>query len=196
VWGWPCWAGHGGPDYQTHGKYLEETNDAQISVDAVVVAPRIGLCCRGSGRDNQDVKAGTPLVRIDQRDLPPRRAGAGAGGRGDAAEANAKAAIAEQQAAIEQARRNWTPRRPRHAMTRSGPPLHAAGRLGRGAGQQLAQLRANAEQSAAQVRAQSAAIEAQQRRIATLRPRSSRPRPRPRAARRSWRWPMSMWTPR
>lgn len=158
-------------DYRTHGQYLQDTNDAQIQVDPVVVAPRIsGYVSQVLVHDNQDVKAGTPLVRIDARDFQAKAAQADAQvAVAQAVEANVVATIAEQKASIEQARHQLAAAQAKAAydvdqVTRY-TPLVASGAE---QAQQLAQLRTNAQQSAAQARAQASAIEAQQRRIATL----------------------------
>jgi membrane fusion protein (multidrug efflux system) len=51
------------------GKYHETTDDAYIQADAVTVSPKIGGYVDAVlVRENQDVAAGQPLVRIDPRD--------------------------------------------------------------------------------------------------------------------------------
>lgn len=157
--------------YETHGKYLEETNDAQIQADPVVVAPRIaGYVSQVLVHDNQDVKAGTPLVRIDAKDFQAKQAQASAQvAIAQAQEANVVATIAEQKASIQQARDQLVAAQAKAAydadQVRRYTPLVASGAE---QAQQLAQLRTSAQQSAAQARAQASAIEAAQRRIATL----------------------------
>lgn len=157
--------------YQTHGKYLEETNDAQVQADPVIVAPRIaGYVSEVLVHDNQDVKTGTPLVRIDAKDFQAKQAQASAQvAVAQAVEANVVATIAEQQASIEQARNQLSALQAKAAydadQVRRYTPLVASGAE---QAQRLAQLRTDAQQSAAQARAQASAIEAQQRRIATL----------------------------
>ncbi|WP_068089925.1 HlyD family secretion protein [Novosphingobium rosa] len=158
-------------NYETTGKYLEDTNDATIQVDSVVVSPRIaGYVAQVLVTDNQDVKAGTPLVRIDARDFQAKSSQASAQIEvADALIASAKAGIGEQEAAIEQARAQLVVAQAKAAydaeQVRRYTPLVASGAE---QGQQLAQLRSNAQQSAAQVRAQQAAILGQQRKIASL----------------------------
>jgi len=50
------------------GRYLQDTNNAYLQADAVAVAPRInGYVTEVLVRDNQWVKAGEPLLRIDPR---------------------------------------------------------------------------------------------------------------------------------
>ncbi|WP_447411725.1 biotin/lipoyl-binding protein, partial [Clostridium perfringens] len=54
--------------YESHGKFMQDTNDATIQADAVTVAPKVsGYVADVLVGDNQDVKAGQPLVRIDAR---------------------------------------------------------------------------------------------------------------------------------
>jgi len=92
--------------YETHGKYVEDTNDAYIRADSVTVSPKIsGYVEQVFVADNQDVKAGQPLARIDVRDYKAQTAQYQA--QIDIAGANAdnvRAGIREQEAAIEQAR--------------------------------------------------------------------------------------------
>ncbi|MBD8635097.1 HlyD family secretion protein [Stenotrophomonas sp. CFBP 13725] len=50
------------------GRYLQDTNNAYLQADAVAVAPRInGYVTEVLVQDNQQVKAGEPLLRIDPR---------------------------------------------------------------------------------------------------------------------------------
>lgn len=50
------------------GRYLQDTNNAYLQADAVAVAPRInGYVTEVLVQDNQWVKAGEPLLRIDPR---------------------------------------------------------------------------------------------------------------------------------
>jgi membrane fusion protein, multidrug efflux system len=157
--------------YEMHGKYLEETNDAEIQADPVIVAPRIsGYVSQVLVHDNQDVAAGTPLVRIDAKDFQAKQAQAAAQvAVAQAQEANVVATIAEQKASIQQARDQLAAAQAKATydadQVRRYTPLVASGAE---QAQQLAQLRTNAQQSAAQARAQASAIQAQERRIATL----------------------------
>ena len=74
--------------YQTRGKYYEGTNDAYIKADAVTVSPKVsGYVEQVFVADNQDVKAGQPLIRIDARDYKAQTAQYQA--QIDVAEANA-----------------------------------------------------------------------------------------------------------
>ncbi|AWN48959.1 hemolysin D [Methylobacterium terrae] len=60
TWGWHWW---------TTGRFLETTEDAYLQADKVTVAPRIaGYVARVLVGDNQPVKAGTVLARLDDRE--------------------------------------------------------------------------------------------------------------------------------
>lgn len=50
------------------GRYMQETNNAYLQADAVAVAPRVnGYVTAVYVQDNQQVKAGQPLLQIDDR---------------------------------------------------------------------------------------------------------------------------------
>ncbi|MBT2189050.1 HlyD family secretion protein [Sphingobium nicotianae] len=157
--------------HQMRGKYYEETNDAEIRADMVTVAPRIaGYVSQVLVSDNQDVKAGQPLLRIDARDYEARQAQADAQiAVARAAADNVRATISEQLATIDQTRAQLAQARAKAAYDAAEvaryAPLVETGAEKR---EQLAQLRATATQSAAQVRAQEAALAVQQRRVGTL----------------------------
>ncbi|MFC6841996.1 HlyD family secretion protein [Xanthomonas theicola] len=54
--------------YLTTGRYLQETNNAYLQADSVAVAPRVnGYVTAVYVGDNQTVKAGQPLLQIDER---------------------------------------------------------------------------------------------------------------------------------
>jgi membrane fusion protein (multidrug efflux system) len=158
--------------YQNTGKYLQSTNDATIEADAVTVAPKVsGYVEQVLVIDNQDVKAGDPLVRIDPRDYRAKSEQAQAQiAQADASVVNARAGIAEQYATIEQARAQLAAARAKAAHDAAEvaryTPLAASGAETR---QQLAQLQVTARQSADDARAQAATLVAQQRRIASMR---------------------------
>ena len=63
-------AGWYGYDYWTVGRYLESTDDAYVKADYTIVAPKVsGYIAGVLVRDNQPVKAGQVLARIDDRDF-------------------------------------------------------------------------------------------------------------------------------
>ena len=156
--------------YREHGRFVQSTNDAQIQADAVTVASRIsGYVAEVLVRDNQDVRAGDPLVRIDPRTFQAQAAQADAQiAQARATQDSARASISEQQATIAQARAQLAAAQATAAHDAAEvqryTPLAASGAETR---QQLAQLQATAAQSAQQARAQAAALLMQQRRIGT-----------------------------
>jgi membrane fusion protein (multidrug efflux system) len=156
--------------YKAHGQYMQETNDAQVRADMVTVAPRVaGYVAEVFVTDNQDVRAGQPLVRIDPRNSRAQAAQAEAQiAVADAQADSARAQVREQYAAIDQARAQLTSAREKAAHDAAEVaryrPLAASGAETR---QQLAQLQLAARQSAQAVRAQEAAVAMQQRRVAT-----------------------------
>lgn len=76
-------------DRPESGAARQGTDDAYVQADATVVAPQVaGLISRVAVADNQEVRAGAPLVELDDRALR-------------IAVANAQAAIASLQAQIE-----------------------------------------------------------------------------------------------
>ncbi|HWU02978.1 MAG TPA: HlyD family secretion protein, partial [Novosphingobium sp.] len=157
--------------YELVGQYLEETNDAQVQADAITIAPRIsGYVAEVLVTDNQDVKAGQPLVRIDPRDFRAHAAQAKAAIDIAKAQAdNIRAGIEEQQSTIEQSRAQLSAAQAKAKydadQVRRYAPLVATGAE---QAQQLAQLRTAAQQSADQARAQAATLAGQERRVATL----------------------------
>jgi membrane fusion protein (multidrug efflux system) len=157
--------------YETRGKYVEGTNDAYIRADSVTVSPKIsGYVEQVYVGDNQDVKAGQPLVRIDPRDY--RAATAQYRAQMDVAEANAenvRAGIREQEAAIEQARAQLAASRADAAFAAGEvaryAPLAESGAETR---EKLATLRNQATQAAKTAAAQAAALDSAERRIGSL----------------------------
>ncbi|MGY3235009.1 membrane fusion protein (multidrug efflux system) [Bradyrhizobium sp. USDA 4448] len=56
--------------YLTAGRYLEATDDAYVKADTTIIAPKIsGYVAEVLVTDNEPVKAGQLLARIDDRDL-------------------------------------------------------------------------------------------------------------------------------
>jgi membrane fusion protein (multidrug efflux system) len=57
-------------DYLTVGRYLESTDDAYVKADSTIVAPKVsGYVAEVLVADNEPVKAGQALGRIDDRDF-------------------------------------------------------------------------------------------------------------------------------
>ena len=93
-----------GYGYLTTGRYLESTDDAYVKADSTIISPKVsGYIAQVLVGDNQPVKAGQLLARIDDRDF--RAALDSAHADVDAAEAavrNLDAQISLQQPIIEQ----------------------------------------------------------------------------------------------
>lgn len=157
--------------YQTTGKYLESTDDAYIRADSVTVSPKVtGYVEQVYVADNQDVKAGQPLVRIDSRDYKAQTAQYQA--QIDVAKANAdnvRAGIREQHAAIDQARAQLASSQA-DARFAAGEVARYAPLAASGAETQekLASLRNQATQAAKTAASNGAALESAERRIASL----------------------------
>jgi membrane fusion protein, multidrug efflux system len=59
-----------GHSYWTTGRYLESTDDAYVKADSTIVAPKVsGYIAEVLVSDNEPVKAGQLLARIDDRDF-------------------------------------------------------------------------------------------------------------------------------
>jgi membrane fusion protein (multidrug efflux system) len=65
-----AWAADFGYHYLTTGRYLETTDDAYVKADSTIVAPKVsGYISEVLVADNESVKAGQLLARIDDRDF-------------------------------------------------------------------------------------------------------------------------------
>jgi membrane fusion protein, multidrug efflux system len=93
-----------GYGYLTTGRYLESTDDAYVKADSTIVSPKVsGYIAEVLVGDNQPVKAGQLLARIDDRDFRTALHQADADVAGsEAAVRNLDAQIALQQPVIEQ----------------------------------------------------------------------------------------------
>src|SRR5262249_3468887 len=59
-----------GYGYLTTGRYLVSTDDAYVKADSTIIAPKVsGYIAEVLVGDNEKVKAGQPLGRIDDRDF-------------------------------------------------------------------------------------------------------------------------------
>lgn len=93
-----------GHDYWTSGRYLESTDDAYVKADSTIIAPKVsGYIAQVLVGDNQPVKAGQLLARIDDRDFRAALNQADADvAAAEASVRNLDAQIALQQPLIEQ----------------------------------------------------------------------------------------------
>jgi membrane fusion protein (multidrug efflux system) len=95
-----------GSYYWVIGRFLESTDDAYVQADSTIIAPKVsGYLSQVLVEDNQPVKAGQPLAKIDDRDYVASLDQA----KADVATAQADietitATLAQQQAIIAQAR--------------------------------------------------------------------------------------------
>ncbi|MGY4598773.1 multidrug resistance efflux pump [Bradyrhizobium sp. GM22.5] len=61
---------HYGHDYWVNGRYLETTDDAYVKADSTIIAPKVsGYIAKVLVSDNEKVKAGQLLAKIDDRDF-------------------------------------------------------------------------------------------------------------------------------
>jgi membrane fusion protein (multidrug efflux system) len=93
-----------GYGYLTTGRYLETTDDAYVKADSTIISPKVsGYIAQVLVGDNEKVKAGQLLARIDDRDFQAARSQAHADvDASEAAVRNLDAQIALQQPLIEQ----------------------------------------------------------------------------------------------
>jgi membrane fusion protein (multidrug efflux system) len=93
-----------GYGYLTTGRYLESTDDAYVKADSTIISPKVsGYLAEVLVSDNQPVKAGQLLARIDDRDFRTALHQAHADVAGaEAAVGNLDAQITLQQPLIEQ----------------------------------------------------------------------------------------------
>jgi membrane fusion protein (multidrug efflux system) len=101
-----AFAGDFGYRYWTVGRFIESTDDAYVKADYTTVAPKVaGYIRQVLVSDNDQVKAGQVLARIDDRDFQAALSQARADVKAaEAAITNIDAQIALQQSVIEQAR--------------------------------------------------------------------------------------------
>lgn len=93
-----------GHDYWTNGRYLETTDDAYVKADSTIVAPKVsGYIAKVLVGDNEKVKAGQTLAKIDDRDFKAALDQASADvAAGEASVRNIDAQLELQQPIIEQ----------------------------------------------------------------------------------------------
>ncbi len=153
------------------GRFMQSTDDAYLQADSVTIAPKIsGYVTDVYVGDNVAVKAGDPLVRLDNRQYQAALNQAQA--TVDARQADilrAQAGIQQQRAAIEQAKAQQLAAQisSRHAddeVRRYGP----LATTGAESGDQLSVLVSNRDQARATLAADTAAVDQAQAKIADL----------------------------
>lgn len=172
--------------YFTYSKYMMSTDDAYIQSDSITIAPKIsGYVEQVLVSDNQFVKQGQPLVSIDPRDYQAESEQAEAQiAVADASAAGAAAQVDEQAAAIARAQADIAAAKAEANFAaqevRRYRPLAASGAE---AGEKLAQLETQAQQSRARLQAAEAALVAAQKRVPTLQSQAQQARAQGQAAR-------------
>jgi membrane fusion protein (multidrug efflux system) len=157
--------------YHLYGRFQQSTNDAYVQADSVTVAPKVsGYVDQVFVIENQDVKAGQPLVRIDPRDYRAQTAQFRA--QIDVARANASgvdAQILEQRAAIARAEADVAAARADATFAQAEyaryQPLGESGAETR---EKVAQLRNQAALASAKLSGAQASLDSARRRIGTL----------------------------
>jgi len=181
IWGVRWW---------TVGRFIESTDDAYLQADSVTIAPKVsGYVAEVYVVDNQTVKAGDPLVRLDRRQyqavleqanatIAARKADIA---RGAAELLQQQANIAQARAQLEGARSTET-----HAVqeVKRYEPLVATGAE---TTEKLADLVNSRNQAAASVAADVAALQSAERQPATTQAQIEQARAQLEAAEASFR---------
>ncbi|MFT3907428.1 MAG: HlyD family secretion protein [Steroidobacteraceae bacterium] len=153
-----------------YGRFIESTDDAYLQADSVTIAPKVlGYVAEVYVTDNEAVKAGQPLVRLDGRNYDAALAQANATIAARKADIERGAAeLLQQQAQIAQARANVEGAKASAAHAsdevKRYEPLVASGAE---SGERLAELRNALNQATATLAANSAALQAAERQPAT-----------------------------
>lgn len=153
------WVGY----WYVTGRHLQETEDAYVKADSVTVAPKVGGYIEAVlVSDNQLVKKGDPLVRLDNRQYQAII------DKATASVANLQAGLSQMQAQIEQQEAKLAQtlaqqqvsrlavQHARHEWSRYQP----LARTGASTTEQLAQLDNTRQQAEAQLQANEAAVKA------------------------------------
>jgi membrane fusion protein (multidrug efflux system) len=164
-------AGYFGYDYWTIGRFQVSTDDAYVQADYTTIAPKVsGYIAQVLVSDNEAVKAGQVLARIDDRDyrtaLDQARANVAAA---DAAVRNFDAQINLQQAEIAEAQATIATTQAGLDFARADAArYHDLMKIGAGTTQKAQQSLAQQEQLTAQMQRNDAALTAAQRKVDVL----------------------------
>ncbi|MBN3809038.1 HlyD family secretion protein [Paraburkholderia sp. Ac-20347] len=161
------WAGH----WWVVGRFIESTDDAYLQADSVTIAPKVsGYITDVFVADNQAVKAGDPLVRLDTRQYQAALDQASA--TVDARNADiqqAEAQLTQQRAKIAQAAAEEDVARVslRHAQDEVAryTPLAASGAE---TAEKLSELKSSRDQAQATLAADHAAVESARSQVGAL----------------------------
>ena len=166
VLGLGAWGAH----WWTTDRFIQSTNDAFLDADQVVAAPKVqGYVTEVLVSDNQQVRAGQPLVRIDARAYQAAldQAVAAIAARQADVEA-AKAQLSQQFAHVGEAKAQLTGARTAETLASSEVERYRPlVQSGADTPEKLAQLSAQRDQSKAAVAAGAAAATSAERQVAT-----------------------------
>jgi membrane fusion protein (multidrug efflux system) len=166
-----AFAGDYGYHYWTTGRFIESTDDAYVKSDFTTIAPKVsGYIAEVLVNDNDHVKAGQILARIDDRDYRAALAQAQADVKAaDAALTNLDAQIALQQSVIDQARATITASQATLAFAVSDAErFKNLIRNGAGTTQRAEQSQSARDQAAAALQRDQAAFVAEEKKVAVL----------------------------
>lgn len=164
-------AGYYGNEYWQVGRFQVSTDDAYVQADYTTIAPKVsGYIAEVAVADNERVKAGQVLARIDDRDyrtaLDQARADVAAA---EAAERNYDAQISLQQAEITQAQAQVTTTQAGLDFARADAARYRdLMKTGAGTIQKAQESKSQMDQLSAQMQRDQAALVAAQRRIDVL----------------------------
>lgn len=161
-----------GHDYWTTGRFIESTDDAYVKADYTTIAPKIsGYIAEVLVNDNDHVKAGQVLARVDDRDYRAALTQAQADVKAsEAAINNLDAQIELQQSVIEQAKATIVASQASLAFAVSDAARSQNLILnGAGTTQRAEQSQSARDQAAAAVQRDQAALVAEQKKVAVLR---------------------------
>jgi membrane fusion protein (multidrug efflux system) len=165
-------AGQFGWSYWTVGRFQVSTDDAYVQADTTVIAPKVsGYLSEVLVADNQSVKAGQPLARIDDRDYAVAVEQAKADVTAAQADvANVAASLDEQQAVIAQTRSTVEVDRASVTFTQQDNDRYSSlARTGAGSVQNQQQAVSKLQIAQSTLQRDTAAVTAAERRIEMLR---------------------------
>ena len=163
---------HFGYDYWTTGRFMHSTDDAYVRADYTIIAPKVsGYIAEVLVRDNEHVKAGQLLARIDDRDfrvaLTQAKASVAAA---EAAVSNLDAELSMQHSVIGEAEAAAAATQATHAFAETDATRYRElVAVQASTVQQAQKTAATRDQTAAQLRRDEAAVVSSRARTAVLR---------------------------
>jgi membrane fusion protein (multidrug efflux system) len=166
-----AFGGWGLARYWTVGRFIVSTNDAYVQADATIVAPKVaGYIAEVDVRDNEHVRAGQVLARIDDRDyrqaLDQATANAAAA---QASVSNLDAQIAAQASQIREADANVVSATAAFGLAqRNDGRRREMARVGYGSDEQADSASADSQEKGASLQRLKAAADAARQQVAVL----------------------------